>query len=85
MNDINYTAIFNEFAVDGEALSFTPCKIGLINTTYFVKTDFFYLYLPTDSSSSILSYTSAGIGHSSEVEMRPDLRAFLKQARLLQM
>lgn len=39
MNEINYTAIFNQFAVDGEPISFTPCKIGLINATYFVKTE----------------------------------------------
>lgn len=37
--NIDYTSIFKAFAVDGDPLSFTPCKIGLINTTYFVKTE----------------------------------------------
>ena len=39
MSELNYKPIFNSFAVDGEPLSFIPCKIGLINTTHFVKTE----------------------------------------------
>ena len=39
MSNINYTNIFKNFAIDEEPLSFTPCKIGLINATYFVKTE----------------------------------------------
>ena len=34
-----FEKVFARFATEGEPLSFTPCNVGLINTTVFVKTD----------------------------------------------
>ncbi len=31
--------VFSRFAAEGNPLSFTPCRVGLINSTFFVKTD----------------------------------------------